>query len=488
MTNRGTSGTQINTTAWMRSLSESFPCSYAVWKDSSTTPATFRAESNVSGGTDYNGSSATTVIQAAIDALTGGGLIFLKGTNFSLGTTGVTIDKEGIILRGLSTGHTSPLTKITYSGIGSALRVRNTSALYGFGLEDFYVDAGAGAGAVGVELYDCHWGNVKNVFVYNGATGLKMYGAWETVIERCILRSQTAQNLLLEGHAGAGANHITIRNSYFDGAPKGIELSDSTNNPVAVNIQQNNFGFATNMVGIEVNYQARKLNIVSNYFEEAPGQTGTKQIYLQGSGAKIMEGVTISKNAFITNNYAIYADYVDNVDIHDNWAYGYGTPIFLYMTANALDVVHRNTQFAGVAFTNTITSQCIWHDSEYTKALIYVPIVAEAWTVAETGYTYKYYMFKLDTTKYSRIIAANFEASIRSPAAKTIYIKLVKNDGGWVDVTGSELTDNTNGWVTKTSGDIKANLSSGNYQYMIQVMVTGGTGDVNWAALKLTLA
>jgi hypothetical protein len=102
MTNRGTSGTQINTTAWMRSLSESFPCSYTIWKDTSTTPATIRAESNVAGGTDYNGAVVSTVIQAAIDALASGGSIFFRrgtyevATQLSWTTDEITLVGEGI--------------------------------------------------------------------------------------------------------------------------------------------------------------------------------------------------------------------------------------------------------------------------------------------------------------------------------------------------------------------------------------------------------
>jgi hypothetical protein len=70
----------------MRSLSESFPCSYAVWKDSSTTPATIRAESNVAGGTDYNGTDASTVIQAAISNADCESL-FVKGAQYDCVTT-----------------------------------------------------------------------------------------------------------------------------------------------------------------------------------------------------------------------------------------------------------------------------------------------------------------------------------------------------------------------------------------------------------------
>lgn len=47
-------------------LIQSMPATYVVWKDGST----YRAECLVKGGTDYSGTDATTVIQAALDGLT----------------------------------------------------------------------------------------------------------------------------------------------------------------------------------------------------------------------------------------------------------------------------------------------------------------------------------------------------------------------------------------------------------------------------------
>jgi parallel beta-helix repeat protein len=70
MVNRGTSGTVINTTTWMNRLSQSFPASYTVWTDG----VTCRAESNITGGTDYSDTNANAaiVINSALAALTGG--------------------------------------------------------------------------------------------------------------------------------------------------------------------------------------------------------------------------------------------------------------------------------------------------------------------------------------------------------------------------------------------------------------------------------
>ena len=77
-----TSGEKLSQSR-LRRLSETIPSTYTIWKDGST----YRAETNMSGGTDYNGTNASIVIQAAIDTLTTtGGLIFLKEGHYSIST------------------------------------------------------------------------------------------------------------------------------------------------------------------------------------------------------------------------------------------------------------------------------------------------------------------------------------------------------------------------------------------------------------------
>lgn len=85
--------------AW-KQLIESVPTSYTVWTDNSTTPATYRAECNVAGGTDYDGIDASTVIQAT---LASNRAIWLKDT-FPLNTPLVLNGLEGLKLLGLGTG------------------------------------------------------------------------------------------------------------------------------------------------------------------------------------------------------------------------------------------------------------------------------------------------------------------------------------------------------------------------------------------------
>lgn len=98
-------GQKMTSTEWAR-LIQSVPASYVVWKDGTT----YRAECLLKGGTDYSGTDATTVIQAAIDALTSGGKIFLRAGEYVLSSvrpvTGVTyktallIESDGISIVG----------------------------------------------------------------------------------------------------------------------------------------------------------------------------------------------------------------------------------------------------------------------------------------------------------------------------------------------------------------------------------------------------
>jgi len=86
-------GTRIREAEWNRLL-ESIPSSYTLWLDGTT----YRAESNVSGGTDYSNADFPTVFQQAVDALpTEGGTIHLKGNIFE---GYVELDRDGIILEG----------------------------------------------------------------------------------------------------------------------------------------------------------------------------------------------------------------------------------------------------------------------------------------------------------------------------------------------------------------------------------------------------
>lgn len=86
-------GRIVHEAEWNRLL-EAIPSSYTIWLDDTT----YRAESNISGGTDFSGANFPTVFQQAVDALpTEGGTIHLRGNVFE---GYVEIDRDGVILEG----------------------------------------------------------------------------------------------------------------------------------------------------------------------------------------------------------------------------------------------------------------------------------------------------------------------------------------------------------------------------------------------------
>jgi hypothetical protein len=322
----------------------------------------YYARNGNTGKIELSGTDASAVIQSIIDNfLTGGGTILLKG-RISLGTTGIILKYDGLYLEGLGAGHDNQATKLIYNGTESAIKVEKTSgALYGFGIKNLYI--ATAPDATGIELHNAHWGKIENVYVYYGAIGIKINGAWETEIDYCIVRGQNLKGILLDGSSGAGANHVTIQNCYLDGAPVSIEISDFLNNLIGITIRRNNFGMGNNTVGIKVNYKARNLVIENNYFEEPLGVSGCRLIQILGNSDKIAEDIKIENNSFITANIAIGLDYVKGVIIERNWIYGYGTsPKFVTMSGNSRKVyIIRNMRVETIA-TDSLTNEAIVRD------------------------------------------------------------------------------------------------------------------------------
>ncbi|MBW2672003.1 MAG: hypothetical protein JRD89_01140 [Deltaproteobacteria bacterium] len=71
------------------------PASYIVFKEGST----IYAKNGTTGEIDFSGTDAATVMQAAIDALTSGGVIFIKAETYYL-TAPITIAKNNLIIEG----------------------------------------------------------------------------------------------------------------------------------------------------------------------------------------------------------------------------------------------------------------------------------------------------------------------------------------------------------------------------------------------------
>ena len=446
-------------------LLDLIPAGYVIYKKENTIYAVPR----YGDGTVYSSTNAQEVFQNVINALTNGGLIFVKRGTYNFDAP-IVIDKENILLIGENLE-----TKIIYGGTDVAIRVKKSdgSSLYRFLVSNLYIEASNGNG---IELYNCHWGEVRRCDIYNCNIGIYCYGAWESYLSYNVIRNCTT-GIKLSGEVGKSCNHIRIFGNYL-GNSINIEIDD-TSQPASVKIEANNIADCST-AGIKITKRTRMLTIERNYFENNNGHC----IHLAGESGALIRGTVISRNFFALNSgkTAIYADYCEGTWIEGNWCEG--GSYFVYMTSHAI----RLAGFGNKLYTpNHLTSEAIWKSDYFTEAVVYIPIVGELLQVTETSYTYKYYLFKLDTSKFESILEAKLEASMKSASGETVYVKLVKYDNGWVDVSGSEISSNAGGWVLVQSGDIKGSLYNGETDYMIMVRTTGGTSEIQRVALKIVL-
>lgn len=106
-----------------RRLQASIPTAYTLYKSGST----YYADTNIIGGTDYEGTAAATVIQNAYDAMDSGSVLFFKEGEYPLGTgdPALLLDDNG--KWGVGEGYYN--TILSYTGTGTAVQVGSTSAV-----------------------------------------------------------------------------------------------------------------------------------------------------------------------------------------------------------------------------------------------------------------------------------------------------------------------------------------------------------------------
>jgi len=146
----------------LKLLSGAIPSSYTVlYYD-----GYYYAQTNIPDGTNYGPlADAETVIQNAIDALTTGGKIFLKGYDFDIGTTQLVLGPYTHLI-----GMGANLTSITYTGTAEAVIVKNgTDYCHWSGIKDLKVDAGASATA-GIKLQNALYCVLEDVHVTGAPT------------------------------------------------------------------------------------------------------------------------------------------------------------------------------------------------------------------------------------------------------------------------------------------------------------------------------
>jgi hypothetical protein len=303
----------------MHRVVQSIPTAYTIWKDGTT----YRAESNIDGGTDYGpNADASTVIQQAIDALsTGGTILFRSGDYYilipvNIHTKILHIKGEGVSCTRIIT--TTNITAMFYSTeMVSALTISDIALHYDYaGVGGKVLKLTGGAAQI----------RIINTLIDNdhAFTGDAIYIAgnnpYEFYMKNCSIN--WASHLIY--YAGS---EITLEGNKFGGAPGTV-------------IELLSCGFG---------------HIVGNAFEGA-------YVFLDGTSS-----IVINDNWFGNTSYdwAIKLNASSNCTINGNHIYDvtlslqvYGYGIQLYdsnynvVIGNNIRIAHVNTRGIGEAGTS----------------------------------------------------------------------------------------------------------------------------------------
>lgn len=120
---------------------------------------TYYAKNGTTGGIDYSGTNATTVIQDAIDVLPSGGKIHLKDGIYLL-SVGL-VFSSSFVFEGEGYG-----TILRASAIGVTLvTIGPTSAVSGFAMSDLTVGGESFLGTTGIKLVNANHGYLSNMYI-----------------------------------------------------------------------------------------------------------------------------------------------------------------------------------------------------------------------------------------------------------------------------------------------------------------------------------
>jgi hypothetical protein len=115
------------------------------------------------------------------------------------------------------------------------------------------------------------------------------------------------------------------------------------------------------------------------------------------------------------------------------------------------------------------------HDNTISKKRrIYISLFLAAATSTATTYTLQVYRVNIDFDAFDKVDAVYFEVAMAVDSGYTGYAELYNVTDG-TSIAGSEVSTTSTTTVVVRSGDIKANLPSGEKTYGFRLRVTGGT-------------
>jgi hypothetical protein len=397
-------------------LSNSVPASYTVWKDDSS----YYAESNIPGGIDYNGTSFSTVLQNAIDALdiTYGGKVFIKEGRYYVdaaivlgnddGKTSLIGENPATTELCLSAGVDDSMIKINPTNLTNFIYIDNLS-LWGSKASQAGTSNGIEVNGYAGDIF------INRVYIddfYTSAIWMKGSTLlWNVWITNCLLEGCSWEAINLD--ASVACRYFHIAHNYMHDNLNGIHIIGNSISNVNIHdniIKKNDehgvlFEAAQNiiMTGNQINDNSNSSS--GNY----------DGVYLGASGGTETTEVTIASNIIgnkegATQRYGVnIADTSDYITLtHNNLLNNATDGLAIAGGANANGVVRHNpgyvTENGGV--TGAIaTGTAVNHGLSVTPGSVTV-------TAAESGPTDIY----VDT-----VGAASFKINFGGGGNKTFY-------------------------------------------------------------------
>ena len=324
-------GKEIHVAEWNR-LIESIPASYTIWKDGTT----YRAESLLSSCVDYDSLDASTVIQDAIDALSGGGgVVFIKEGTYPINTA-INGNNAGIELVGAGRNNTIiqincdyPL-KLSAGAIFRNLQFTSPTTYY------------------------------KSWFRQKTSTAL----IEDVVVENCLFTGKGGSRIFdLNWNADAAYGRKWVfKNNIF----KDLIIKDPTKNP----------GDDQLAYGLYIN--AKDVLIEGNLFDNVQTRTGIIVNY-NSSNVNIVNNMCRNFNAISSDSQPIflYENNLKNINVEGNTFFWDTNPSYRVDCSVLVTCIYGtgdlNINIIGNTMTSDVTFDQMWHGIYLHGTIDYVP-------------------------------------------------------------------------------------------------------------------
>ena len=282
------------TVATYNNLAGARDCSYLI----STNGSTIYAQNCNTGAIDYSGTSAATVIQSAINALSSGGKVFIKAGTYTI--TSNIKPASNVVVQG--EGMNNTILKV--SGTNGVWIKNDATAMSNFSIMDMTLDGSSTSNALVNFNSNADNFNIIRCYLKSSASFLAFHVG-------------NVENSIFDGTGNVGTNDLLagfvanshITNNVFKNAPQEGLTSGSTANATITGNQFISIG--TKAISLESSGKIQNVVIADNVFRGS----GTYDVQLFNSGFPIgnitiannigQSGVTIGQNGASNYNTVI---------------------------------------------------------------------------------------------------------------------------------------------------------------------------------------